>query len=261
LSGRDAQGQPGLGVNVLTTSSFCPSSKQPELKHAAVQITPLRSDNSWSLVAMAWLPAERVWQARRALQQQLSAFDFASLVPFADPAATLEDQTPRTGLLLRAHSAQACAPAVLQEVLTQLGLDTPDTLRYHDPERAQLRALQLSPPDAQGLRSLQGFAVAGDSRSALWLQDLLEQGQQLNWPARQWLQASSTPPQGSAPASRQVCSCLNVREDAISACLQTQSGSEAERLAGLQQRLQCGTRCGSCVPELKRLVRQVPAPA
>ena len=168
---------------------------------------------------------------------------------------------PRTGLLLRAHSAQAAAPALLHEVLAQLGLDTPDTLRYQDRERAQLRALRLSAPDTQGLRSLQGFAVAGDSRSARWLQDLLEQGQPLNWPARQWLQASHTPPQGSAPASRQVCSCLNVREDAINACLQTQNGNEAQRLAGLQQQLQCGTRCGSCVPELKRLVRQVLQPA
>ncbi len=257
LSGRDAQGQPGLGVNVLTTSAYCPSSKQPELKHAAVQITPLPSASRWSLVAMAWLPSERVWQVRSALQQHLPAFEHASLVPFTDPTAALEDQTPRTGLLLRASAAQACAPALLHEVLAQLGLDTPDTLRYHDPQRAQLRALRLSPADAQGLRGLQGFALAGDSRSARWLQDLLEQGQALNWPARQWLQASRTPPQGSAPASRQVCSCLNVREDAINACLQTQGGSEADRLAGLQQQLQCGTRCGSCVPELKRLVRHV----
>jgi assimilatory nitrate reductase catalytic subunit len=52
-----------------------------------------------------------------------------------------------------------------------------------------------------------------------------------------------------------------VREDAITACLNGLSGSEAQRLAGLQQQLQCGTRCGSCVPELKRLVRRVPMPA
>jgi assimilatory nitrate reductase catalytic subunit len=261
LSGRDAQGQPGLGVNVLTTSSLCPSSKQPELKHAAVQIMPMPTQSMWSLVAMAWLPADRVWQARRALQQHLTQFDFASLVPFADPAAELTEQSPRTGLLLRATSAKACSPALQQLVLGLLGLDTADTLRYQDSERDQLRALLLSTPDARGLRALQGFAVAGDTRSGRWLQDLLEQGQQLNWPARQWLQASSTPPQGSAPVSRQVCSCLNVREDAITACLQVQPGNEAARLSGLQQRLQCGTRCGSCVPELKRLVRQVPLAA
>src|SRR5574343_50079 len=261
LSGRDAQGQPGLGVNALTTSSFCPSSKQPELKHAAVQITPMPAQGMWSLVAMAWLPADRVWQARRALQQHLTQFDFASLVPFADPAAELTEQSPRTGLLLRATSAKACSPALQQLVLGLLGLDTTNILRYQDSERDQLRALRLSTPDALGLRALQGFAVAGDTRSGRWLQDLLEQGQQLNWPARQWLQASSTPPQGSAPVSRQVCSCLNVREDAITACLQVQPGNEAARLSGLQQRLQCGTRCGSCVPELKRLVRQVPLAA
>jgi len=246
---------------VLTTSCFCPSSKQPELKHAAVQITPAAVQGAWSLVAMAWLPADRVWQARRTLQQHLSQFDFASLVPFADPAAELTDQAPRTGLLLRATSSKACPPALQQQVLHLLGLDTPDTLRYQDSEREQLRALRLNAPDALGLRSLQGFAVSGDTRSGRWLQDLLEQGQALNWPARQWLQASSTPPQGSAPVSRQVCSCLNVREDAITTCLQTQVGSEAERLSGLQQRLQCGTRCGSCVPELKRLVRQAALPA
>ena len=74
---------------------------------------------------------------------------------------------------------------------------------------------------------------------------------------RQWLQASSTQPEGSAPASRQVCSCLNVREDAIEACLQQTSGNDSDRLTALQQRLQCGTRCGSCVPELKRMVRAV----
>ncbi len=261
VSGRDAQGEVGLGVNVLTTSSYCATSKQPELKHAAVQITPMSTQGVWSLVAMAWLPADRVWQARRALQQHLTQFDFASLVPFADPAAELTEQSPRTGLLLRATSARTCPPALQQLVLGLLGLDTADTLRYQDSERDQLRALRLSTPDALGLRALQGFAVAGDTRSGRWLQDLLEQGQQLNWPARQWLQASSTPPQGSAPVSRQVCSCLNVREDAITACLQVQPGNEAARLSGLQQRLQCGTRCGSCVPELKRLVRQVPLAA
>jgi len=261
LSGRDAQGQPGLGVNVLTTSAYCPSSKQPELKHAAVQITPRPSAGRWSLVAMAWLPAEQVWLARRALQQHLPRFDFASLVPFADPTAELTDQTPRTGLLLRATSSQACSPELLQQLLHLLKLDTPDTLRYQDSKRDQWRALRLNMPDTEGLRSLQGFAVAGDTRSVRWLQGLLEQGQALNWPARQWLQASSTPPQGSAPLSRQVCSCLNVRADAISACLQALPGNDVERLNLLQVRLHCGTRCGSCVPELKRLIRQVPLSA
>ena len=58
-----------------------------------------------------------------------------------------------------------------------------------------------------------------------------------------------------------MCSCLNVREDAITICLQTQSGSEDQRLAGLQGQLRCGTQCGSCVPELRKIIRLVPQPA
>jgi len=52
-----------------------------------------------------------------------------------------------------------------------------------------------------------------------------------------------------------------VREDAIAACLRTQSGSEDQRLAGLQGQLRCGTQCGSCVPELRQIIRQTAVPA
>ena len=258
LSGRDAQGKPGLGVNVLTTSSFCPTSKQPELKHSAVQITPVSGQGMWALVAMAWLPSCRVWQVRRELQKYLSQFDFASLVPCADPMADLSEQEPRTALLIRATSAKVGAIDLQQRVFDLLELNTPDMLRYQDNEGSQLRALLLSKPDDQARRSLQGFAMAGDVRSASWLQCLLVEGQPQNWPARQWLLASQTPPQGTAPTSLQVCSCFNVREDAITSWLQNRPGNQAERLSGLQQHLNCGTRCGSCLPELKRLIEKVP---
>jgi assimilatory nitrate reductase catalytic subunit len=72
--------------------------------------------------------------------------------------------------------------------------------------------------------------------------------------------ASDAPPEGAAPVSRQVCSCLNVRENAITASLQTQTGSEDQRLAGLQGQLHCGTQCGSCVPELRQIIRRLAAP-
>ena len=143
-------------------------------------------------------------------------------------------------------------------VAEALGLNSADTLHYQDAVRMQRRSVQLSAPHENGLRSLQGFLVAGDSHSGRWLKTLLQEGTWLNWPARQWLMASDAPPEGAAPASRQVCSCLNVREDAIAACLQSQPGSEDQRLAGLQSQLRCGTQCGSCVPELRKIIRLVP---
>ena len=263
LSGRDAQGLPGLGVNVLTTSSHCPSSKQPELKHAAVQITraDVSQDTAWQVCAMAWLPSDTVWTVRQQLQKLLPQFDFAHLVPFTDAGAALADQTPRTGLLLRAACRTPADAALLQTVAQALGLNRSDTLHYQDAVRVQRRCVQLSAPGDNGLRSLQGFLTAGDSRSARWLKTLLQEATPLNWPARQWLMASDAPPEGAAPVSRQVCSCLNVREDAIEACLQTQTGNEDQRLAGLQSQLRCGTQCGSCVPELRQIIRRTPLPA
>jgi assimilatory nitrate reductase catalytic subunit len=265
LGGRGQEGQGGLGVNGLTTSSYCPSSKQPELKHAAVQISrsPLSSPSAWQLWAMAWLPGDTVWTVRQQLQKLLRQFDFAYLVPFSDPSAALTDPNPRTGLLLRAACSQTADAAWLHTVAQALGLNGADTLHYQDAVRVQRRSVQLSAPDestsaSPGLRQLQGFLTAGDSRSAHWLKTLLQEGTRLNWPARQWLMASDAPPEGAAPVSRQVCSCLNVREDAIAVCLPSQTGSEDQRLAGLQSQLRCGTQCGSCVPELRKLVRLVP---
>lgn len=52
-----------------------------------------------------------------------------------------------------------------------------------------------------------------------------------------------------------VCNCLGVEEHAIVVQLERASGSEADRLAQLQTALGCGTQCGSCVPELKRMTR------
>jgi assimilatory nitrate reductase catalytic subunit len=54
---------------------------------------------------------------------------------------------------------------------------------------------------------------------------------------------------------KQVCACFNVSDLAISGHLARCSGSPQERLASLQKTLQCGTNCGSCVPELQRMVR------
>jgi assimilatory nitrate reductase catalytic subunit len=59
----------------------------------------------------------------------------------------------------------------------------------------------------------------------------------------------------AAPRGATVCSCFGVGEAQIVAALGGSRGSADERLAELQRSLQCGTNCGSCLPELRRLVR------
>jgi assimilatory nitrate reductase catalytic subunit len=57
------------------------------------------------------------------------------------------------------------------------------------------------------------------------------------------------PVTGAAAFERSVCSCFKVGEAQIRAAV-----AAGATLAGLQQDLKCGTNCGSCVPELRRLV-------
>jgi len=54
---------------------------------------------------------------------------------------------------------------------------------------------------------------------------------------------------------KSVCTCFNVTDAAITAELAHCHGTDDDRLAQLQGKLRCGTNCGSCLPELKRMVR------
>jgi assimilatory nitrate reductase catalytic subunit len=64
-----------------------------------------------------------------------------------------------------------------------------------------------------------------------------------------------------ATRGRQVCSCFDVSEAQIDTTLAQALGGSEQRLARLQEGLRCGTNCGSCLPELQRLVRRSMAAA
>ncbi|MDP3172334.1 MAG: nitrate reductase, partial [Polaromonas sp.] len=94
LSGLSSSGERLAGVNAITTSAYCPSSKQPELKHAAVKI--LKAELPWSLLAMAWLPEGRALVVREQLKPLMAAFAFSSCVPFANEVPLGEAGRQRT---------------------------------------------------------------------------------------------------------------------------------------------------------------------
>jgi len=52
-----------------------------------------------------------------------------------------------------------------------------------------------------------------------------------------------------------VCACFGVGRTTICDAIAAGAGSEAE----IGARLKAGTNCGSCIPELKRLIAQVDA--
>jgi assimilatory nitrate reductase catalytic subunit len=75
---------------------------------------------------------------------------------------------------------------------------------------------------------------------------------------RAMLLAVSSPPVPVVSKGKVVCSCFDVRDIAIQAQLKDCEGTDAQRLGALQGALRCGTNCGSCVPELQRMVREAP---
>ncbi len=253
VGGRDAQGQPLLGVNALTQSAFCPTSKQPELKHAAVAIEPVKP--AWQLVAMAWFPAGNALVVREAVALMGRTFAFFSCVPFGREP----DAQGRVGVQLRLANDQPASPEQLELLAEWLGVNGDAVLRYEDTAHGHRRAIRIaSDGDVQ---RVEAFMVAGDVRSAAWLRPLLQDDAPVQAMGAMLLSPGARAPGQVASRGKQVCTCFNVTDTQIQACLPRCTGSEAQRLSELQGELRCGTNCGSCVPALRKLIRETPVEA
>jgi assimilatory nitrate reductase catalytic subunit len=250
LSGRDVQGQPLLGVNALTTSAYCPDSKQPELKHAAVKV--VKADMPWHLFAAAWLPRDSARQTQEALQALLPQFDFALCVPFANSRPLEQALLQAQGVVVRAAAQAEPAAHLLLEIERLLGLNGAGVLRYADPKRAQRRSV-LMQADGQHLQAL---LLGGDAAAQHWLRSLLQTEQVLPGGARHALYPGPNAPKGMGSKAKAVCSCLGVNDLQISQACARAPLEPTERLASVQAALGCGTQCGSCLPELKALIAQ-----
>jgi assimilatory nitrate reductase catalytic subunit len=256
LSGRSSSGERLAGINAITTSAYCPSSKQPELKHAAVKI--LKAELSWTLLAMAWLPEATAHTTRAALQTLMARFEFATCVPFgredSDGSSSTNSNQAQRGILFRAAAAYAPEDDSLTRIEALLNLNGHETLRYEDKKRGQHRAARLV-KNSDGKAQLQGFVLAGDTSAQAWIKTLLQDELDASSYGRLLLAPGAKAPLAVQSKGVQVCACFNVTQPAIETQLQNCQGNDEERLAQLQTALHCGTNCGSCVPQLKKLVR------
>jgi assimilatory nitrate reductase catalytic subunit len=225
----------GAGVNALTQPAFDPVSKQPELKSGAVQV--IRAELPWQLVAMAAVPEDDAALAAivRGARACLDRFAYAAL--------TLAGRD----LPLVVFQAAAAAPVdedVLMALDTAFGLEDPErTFAYMDFGRGVSKRARFDGPRIGAVR------LAGDTCARTWVQEAMVAGADAEVLRRWVLAPVASPPQARPPRGRIVCNCLDVAESEIGACLA--SGAD---LATVQQALKCGTQCGSCLPELKRLV-------
>ena len=249
LSGRSHRNTPLAGINALTSPAFCPKSKQPELKHAAVKI--LKADLPWRLLAVGWFARGQAQEQMRLLRPHMQRFEFASCVTFADP----DPAATRQGVLFRVASSEAPSLDDVLALESLMGMAPQGGLRYVDARPVHLRSLRLSPSSNGQDSHLDAFILAGDTRAETWLKQLLQTSHAVQALGRRLLMTGHAPPVPMAQAGQVVCSCLGVRDVAIQDVLSRTPGSDSAQLEQLQSQLKCGTQCGSCVPQLKRMIR------
>ena len=236
-------GSGSAGTNTVTLSAFDPISRQPELKHAAIRVSPV--DLPWRLVAFAECDPDRLAATLDALQARQDEVTFASTVVIG---------RERPGVMLRAAHSHAPGPEWIDTLDRLLGLDIDDALRYEDARLNHSRRMRIAGDRLLAVRltGTPGAITAGE-----WLRDWLVSGRSVGEVRRLLLSPAHRAPSGFVLAGRVVCQCWNVSEQEIVSALPAWEGDAGERLGQLQSTLKCGTNCGSCVPELRALVEKV----
>jgi assimilatory nitrate reductase catalytic subunit len=218
----------GDGVNALANSARDPVSRQPELKHSAIAIEP--AGLPWQ--AAGWLRGDAA-TLRQRLAPWLRRFAYAAVLP-----------TALAGGGVRIALAAAHAPDVgtLDELCAALDVVRPDAA-FDDPHRGILRRIALAD------KAPRAFLLAGDVRLLDALSAWADGGAAPGSMA-QLLMGRTAP----VTRARVVCVCHGVTDQAIQAGIA--SGLDAE---GLRRTLRCGTGCGSCGPEIVRMVTRAHA--
>ena len=221
----------GLGVNALMPPTFDKTSKQPELKHTAIKIEKL--DLPWQMTVMRACSNLNLIENIRAL---LKHFDYATCGLYGRDHGMV---------VLRASHHSAPDAAIIQRLDQMLGMveDAP-MLNYDDAKRGIHKRILVESGQVTGVK------LIGETLAADWLKQVMQQGQFTDELRRWALAPLSAPPTGQKSRGKIVCNCFDVSEnEIIETC---EAGADFQTL---QAKLQCGTNCGSCVPELKRLVR------
>ena len=229
-----AQFMKGLGVNAVTVPAFDPFSKQPELKAAAIEVT--RAHLPHRVVAMGRV-LSNVGQGElsEALKPVLRSFDYATLT-----LAGRDDAT----IVLRGYSAAPVSEAVLAAIDRHLKLDEPaQVMRYVDAKRRVEKAARIENGE------MVSVSLSGETAAAEWLKSMML-GRASMEAVRPWILAPvAKPPKGSLDRGRIVCNCVDVSEREI-----MREAALGAGFTAVQEKLRCGTECGSCVPEVRRLV-------
>ena len=175
------------------------------------------------------------------LRTHLSAFEYATVGLFGHS---------QENVILRAAASVPLSASFVSQIDRILGLnDADDVLHYEDKRRDIGRKIRIKNGKLAAVR------LSGDAAAKDWLRDWLAQGASVPHLTRVLLAPSAKPPQDFAPRGRVICNCLNISESEIMAQLKSMSTQSPNTLSVLQTALKCGTECGSCLPELRRIIQ------
>ncbi len=223
------------GANALACDATDPYSKQPELKHAAVQITKANLTYPLAVLRRCADQSEALELMQRA-RASLKAFPYATVGLYGR-------KTPL--VVFRAASESAIAESEIAEIDRLFGLDTTDgAIVYVDATR------KVSKKAIAQEGRLLGVRLAGETLAQAWLKQAMAEDE-LDASLIRFALAPSAKPPVTMIARNIICKCADISDVQIGHELE--SGAD---LPKLQDKLKCGTFCGSCVPDIKRMVAE-----
>jgi assimilatory nitrate reductase catalytic subunit len=223
------------GVNGVSSEATDPYSMQPELKHAAVQIEKLNLPYPVAVLRSCDSQAEAL-----ALMQQarglLSQFPYASLGLFG---------RTRPLVVLRAATTAPITEESITALDTLFGmLGDEGGIVYADATRNISKKAKTLDGRLVGVR------LAGEALAQIWLKQAMAEDE-LDAAMTRFALAPTAKPPKTLVARNIICKCADISDVQIK-----QAIAGGADLPELQNKLKCGTFCGGCIPDIKRLMAE-----
>lgn len=230
-------------VNGLVSAALDPWSRQPELKYSTINLT--KHEFAWQALLLFKLKLSDLAATQVAARALFGLVEYAQCLPQSVAGANQQADEVALQIML-AHNSEPAG--VVARLLALADLTSPDTLIYQDSSHRQ-RRLKLH----QG--RLSAVLQTGAHSLDCWLKALFLANQPITF-ARAGLFQQLPPRQPVLAVDKRICQCQPVAESQIIGLIQQSANSRPEAvLAAIKQQLGCGAGCGSCQPELKRLIQ------
>jgi len=220
----------GGRANNLTQAAVDPISKEPEFKHSAVQVTRF----------------EPVWRGIMLMAGQKTALGRQMIEGYTyGVVACAGNDHPVTSI--EVACTQPLSEAHYQRLDQMLAHDQHgETLTYADHNQGIYRKAWLDDGHVVAVRWL-----GGDIQEAKWLRKLMLEGRDVG-ELRPYLLAPTSPINKADTKGKIICACNNVGALELKAAIAGGNRS----IEALKACTLAGTGCGSCIPEMKRLLQK-----